>query len=100
MADFQENVIEWITGQEKVTLSLSQRRHINKVKALAVQYPNEVQIVAQNRDGSICAHIPVSYIRLQRPPAYSDEQKARFASGLRGARTQIDENRGDNVLDE
>lgn len=94
MADFQENVIEWITGQDRVTLSLSQRRHINKVKALAVQ------IAAQNSDGSICAHIPIEYLRFIRPRELSEEEKQRRASFLPADRTKSGENTEPNASGE
>jgi predicted N-acetyltransferase YhbS len=36
------------------------------VRKLAEKYPDEVQIVAENEDGSIVAHIPVSYLKISR----------------------------------
>lgn len=88
MADFQENMIEWLTGQNRATLSLSQRRTITRVKKLAEQYPDEVQIVATNQDGSVCVHMPVNYIRFNRPVELSEGEKARRAQLLRDGRTQ------------
>ncbi len=97
MADFQENVIEWITGQNRATLSLSQRRTITRVKKLAEQYPDEVQIVAENRDGSVCVHMPVSYIRFNRPVELSEEEKVRRAQVFRAATAKNEQNREDNL---
>lgn len=79
MSDFKEKVIEWLTGQDRATLSLSQRRTITRVKKLAEQYPEEVQIVAENRDGSICVHMPVSYILIRKPRVteLGDEERKR-----------------------
>lgn len=70
----KENCIEWLKGQDRVTVTLSQGRHINKVKNLAKKY-KEVEIVAENEDGSICAHLPLSYIKISPPRQVSDEQK-------------------------
>lgn len=100
MADFQENMIEWITGQNRATLSLSQRRTITRVKKLAEQYPDEVQIVAENQDGSVCVHMPVNYIRFNRPVELSEEEKARRAQLLRDGRTQNDEIHEEDAEDE
>ena len=66
MADLRENAIEWINGQERVTVTLSQGRYISKVKRLAEKFPEEVEIVKINKDGTILAHIPLSYIKINR----------------------------------
>lgn len=71
---FSENVIEWVKNQEKATLTLSQRRTISRVKKLAEKYPEECQIVAENKDGSVYAHIPVSWIKISPPKKVSEEQ--------------------------
>lgn len=63
----QENCIEWIKGSQTATVTFPKSRFSIKVTKLAEQYPDEVQICHVNKDGSIVAHIPVKYIRLQRP---------------------------------
>lgn len=70
-----ENVIEWIRDEKRATLSLSQRRTISRVKKLAEQYPDQCEIVAENEDGSICAHIPVSWVKISPPKKVSDKQR-------------------------
>jgi len=64
MAEIKENVIEWITGDKRVTVSLTQKRFINRVKMLAEKYPEDVDIVAENTDGSLCAHLPLRALHL------------------------------------
>ena len=66
MADERENAIEWINGQNRVTVTLSQGRYISKVKKLAMKFPDEVQIVKENEDGTLLAHIPLNYIKINR----------------------------------
>lgn len=66
MTDLRENVIEFLNNQKVVTVTLSQCRYISKVRKLAKSYPDEVQIVAENQDGSIVGHIPTCYIRISR----------------------------------
>ena len=63
----QENCIEWIKGSPTATVTFPKGRFSTKVTKLAEQYSDEVQICHVNKDGSIVAHIPVKYIRLQRP---------------------------------
>lgn len=55
-----ENVIEWIRGDKVAGVTLTSGRLANKVKKLA-ETREDVEIVAQNKDGSIFAHIPVSW---------------------------------------
>lgn len=64
MADLKENAIEWITGEKRATLTISQNRMITKIKKLASKFPDEIKIVAENEDGTILVYIPVSAIKL------------------------------------
>ena len=64
MAEIKENVIEWITNDKTITVSLTQKRFINRVKMLAEKHPNLVEIVAENDDGSLCAHLPLRALHL------------------------------------
>lgn len=83
-----ENVIEWLKDEKRATLSLSQRRTISRVKQLAEQYPEECQIVAENRDGSVCAHVPVSWIRINPGIELTEEQREKRAETMRENRAK------------
>lgn len=61
--DYKENGIEWLTGQDRVTFSFSQKKYINKVKNLAKTHENEVDFV-ENEDGSITGHLPLKAVKL------------------------------------
>lgn len=80
---YSENMIEWVRDQDRATLSLSQRRTISRVKNLAEKYPEECQIVAENEDGSICAHIPVHWIRINPGMKLTDEQREERSERMR-----------------
>ena len=82
MEGYSENVIEWIKDEKRATLTLSQRRTISRVKKLAVQYPEQCQVVAENKDGSICAHSPVSWVKISPPRELSEEQRQQIAERL------------------
>lgn len=78
MSDFKENCLEWLTGQDTITATLTQKRFINRVRRLSEQ-DGSVQIVAENKDGSIVAHLPIRALHLfllpqnsKRPPWLSD----------------------------
>lgn len=82
MQGCSENVIEWIRDEQLATLSLSQRRMISRVRQLAAQHPDQCQIMVENKDGSICAHIPASWLKINPPKNLSDEQRQRIAERL------------------
>lgn len=79
----KENCIEWYKDQEQATLTLSQRRTISRVEKLAVSYPEECQIIARNKDGSIYAHIPVDWIRINPGKQLTEEQRKKLADSMR-----------------
>lgn len=79
---YSENVIEWVKDGEQATLSLSQRRTITRIKELAESYPKECQVLAENKDGSVYAHIPVKWIRINPPRELSEEQRQQITKRL------------------
>lgn len=65
MADTaQENVLEFLRNSDTMTVTFCQGRFITKVRELAEKFPEEVEITAENEDGSIVAHLPVSALHL------------------------------------
>ena len=87
-ADISENNIEWYTGDKTVTLSFSQKKYVSKILKADKNNP-DIDIVAQNEDGSICAHIPLSWIKISPPRKgreFSDEERAMAAERLKVAR--------------
>lgn len=58
-----ENCIEWITGDKYATVSYTSRRHINRLKKLYEQRKDEFKYFHQNTDGSICARIPLKWVK-------------------------------------
>ncbi len=84
MTDERENAIEWINGQNRVTVTLSQGRYISKIKKLASKFPEEVQIIAINEDGTMLAHIPLSYIKINRASRdLTEEEREELAERAR-----------------
>lgn len=76
--------IEWLKSSKIATVQFPSKNRFNsKVRKLAEQYPDEVEIYAENPDGSIVAHIPVSYIKISHPRQISDEQKQEMAMRMR-----------------
>lgn len=87
----QDNCIEWLTGQKEVSITFSQKKYINKLKKYARDHPTEVKIIAENNDGSICAHVPLSWVKFSPPRQgrkLSDEEKAAVGERLLKARQE------------
>lgn len=75
MAELRENCIEWLNGQNVVSVTLSQKRLVSKVKKMAEKHPDLVTILAENEDGSIFAHLPLKAVKLS-IISRKDEQSA------------------------
>lgn len=55
---------------------------------LEKEFPDDVKILARNNDGSIFAHLPYSYIKINPPRKYSDEAKKKAAERLNKMRSE------------
>lgn len=88
-----ENAIEWIKDGERATLTLSQRRTISRVKRLAAKYPERCKILVENKDGSVYAHIPTSWIKISPPRELTESQIEVAKENLLKAQT-VGRNRG------
>ena len=77
-----ENAIEFMTNGTKATLTFSQGRYKSVIRKLAEKHPEECQIIADNEDGSICAHVPVAWIRISHPKQYTEEQRQQMRERL------------------
>ena len=89
MAELQDNAIEWLTGQKMCTVSFSQKKFLNRMKKIKNDRPDEVEIIAENEDGSICARIPMSWVKITPPRngrAFTEEERKLAAERLRIAR--------------
>ncbi len=74
-----ENVIEFTKDSERATVTFSQGRYKSRIKKLAADRPEECQIAAENADGSMCAHIPVAWIKINPAKQLSEEQRKEIA---------------------
>ena len=78
-----ENVIEFIENEKRATVTFSQGRFKTRIRKLAAEHPEECQIVAENKDGSICAHVPVGWIKINPTRQLSDEQRSELAERMK-----------------
>lgn len=87
MAELSENVIEWITGDETISVTVSQKKFVNRIKRFALTDENVV-ILAENNDGSVFAHLPISYLKLspKRTVNQTVQEKSEWAEKMRKSR--------------
>lgn len=101
--EFHENVIEWFTGGS-VGITATEQKLKNRIIKLKAQYQDEVEIY-ENKDGSIFAHIPRSWVKINHPRVMTEEQRNEAAERLKLSLDMAksdaisDENRsGDNLI--
>lgn len=63
-----ETAVDIIHGDLFATVTTGRRTFISKIKKWQEQYPDVVNIIAENTDGSIYAQVPASWFRFVRPP--------------------------------
>lgn len=83
MENHNENVIEFLRNEERATVTLSQGRFISKIRKLADKHPAECQIVAENSDGSIVAHIPTKWIKITPERKMSEEAREKSSQRMK-----------------
>ena len=64
MIDIKENVIEWITGDDHISCTFTQKKYINKVRKLRDKHMDLVPVFIENKDGSIFCHLPIKALKL------------------------------------
>ena len=70
-----ENCVEFLNNQKTMTVSFCSQKWITKIKKLSQSNPDDVEIIAENKDGSICAKLPIKYLKISVPRKVSDEQR-------------------------
>lgn len=97
MIKLVETAIERVQGTDYCTVFTAEKKFINSLNRLKDQYPDEVEILTINEDGSIVAHVPYSWFKFIKPPTkreYTNEQKQAMAERMAKAR----EARGNNEV--
>lgn len=80
---FNENTIEFEKDGKTATLSLSQGRYKSRIRELAKSHPEECEIVVDNKDGSMCAHVPVAWVKITPPRNISEEHRKLLSENAR-----------------
>lgn len=83
--EFSENCIEFITGESVATVTLTQRARITQFKKLAERFPEKMDYI-ENKDGSLCGHIPAAWVKFRAPNNISEEERARLSRNAKNSR--------------
>ena len=79
MLDMRETVYEHISGSDTMTITAAERWSVNMVKRLKDKYPEEVEICAENPDGSLLVRVPADWMQIKpkrrMPPKNLDNLK-------------------------
>ena len=62
--DIHENAIEWISGDEHIVCTLTQKKYINKARKIVEKAPYWKAFWHENKDGSILCHLPIKVLKL------------------------------------
>ena len=62
--DLKENCIEWYTGDNMISVTLTQKKYINRVKRLVEKYRADGCVLVENEDGSVWAKLPLRALHL------------------------------------
>ena len=83
-----ENCVEFLNNQKTMTVSFSSQKWIKKIKKLSQSNPDDVEIIAENKDGSICARLPIKYLKISAPRKVSDEQRQKASERFKKLREE------------
>ena len=73
----RENCIEWIEGDSRITITTYSKKLINKIKAISEENPEDVEIIKENQDGSICVHAPLQFLKISPKRTYNLSEERR-----------------------
>jgi hypothetical protein len=83
-----ETTFDHIKGNDKFSLTAAEQWSIAMVKKLKARYPDEVEILHTNPDGSMLVHLPFDWMRVvpKRKDTLTDRQRAERANSMRTVR--------------
>ena len=88
-----ENCIEFLSGERSAVVSFTNKKHINRIKKLYEERKDDFKYFHENTDGSICAKIPLKWIKInsgsKNRRVMTEEQKEAARIRLANARNKI-----------
>ena len=88
--DCKETAWDHVSGDQSAMFFSSEKKYIKRIYDLMAEYPDDVEMVAENQDGSICVRIPIEWLRIRpkKKTNLTPEQKAAAAERLAKYRLQ------------
>ena len=88
-----ENMVEFISGTRTATVTFTNKKHINRIKSIYKERKDEFKYFVENPDGSICAKIPLKWIKInpgsKEKRVMTEEQKEAARARLVEARKKM-----------
>ena len=79
-----EFCIEWIKGNDYAGVTVPSGTALkSKLMRYAQERPDEVKLMAENKDGSAFFHIPINYVKVSPPRKVSEAQREAAGERLR-----------------
>ena len=92
-----EFVIEWTKDRNYAGVTVPSGTALkSKLMRYAQERPDEVKLMAENKDGSAFFHIPINYIKVSPPRKVSEEQREAAGERFR----KMWEEKKNNVLED
>ena len=92
-----ENMVEFISGTRTATVTFTNQKHINRMKKLYEERKDDFKYFKENKDGSICAKIPLKWIKINAGSktgrVMTEEQKEAVRIRLQKARENKNKNK-------
>ena len=92
-----ENMIEFISGTRTSTVTFTNQKHINRMKKLYEERKDDFKYFKENKDGSICAKIPLKWVKINAGSKtgriMTEEQKEAARKRLEEARKRMNANK-------
>jgi hypothetical protein len=79
MNEPKETCYSHLSGDDFMEITACERWSIGLVWRLKSKYSDEVEIIAENPDGSLVAQMPYKWMKIRPPRKLSDEEKAALA---------------------
>ena len=87
LKDIKEMNVNWLDVDDMVSVTAYQKKMINQLMKLAEVHPDEVRVVAVNKDGTTVVHLPKKYVHVSfyesSKREMSEEKKAAAADRLK-----------------
>ena len=94
MAEFNETVIDHVgtifKSDDWCGVSTGEVSVKNTLKRLAEKYPDEVECIAENSDGSVYYHVPWDWVAIRKPKQmhFTDEQIEQYRKTMKEKRAK------------